>query len=90
MLTAKEGEEATAEAIRVVDRFEAWCIRRDEVHAQHDCDLWEKRFNALVDKRWKAQLAVIHAPAPDFDAVRVKLELLAAMMLGDTQRLLAA
>ena len=101
-LTFVEAEEARAEALRIVDRFDAWQKRRDEVHAHYDCDRLERRFDALCDKRFKAQLAVIQVAAPDLDALRVKLELLAAMMDGeqdqsrvaairdDVKRLLAA
>lgn len=101
-LTPEQAGQAAEDARSVVDRFDAYLKRRDEVHALYDCDQWEERFDDLVDKRWNAQKAVVSAHAPDHAAVLVKLELLAEMMDGeedqgrvvevreDVRRLLAA
>jgi hypothetical protein len=86
LLTDTEAQEAAAEAERVVSEFDAWAKRRDEAHERHQCDMWETRFDALVDKRWAAQQAVINAEAPDLNAMLVKLELLASVMDGEVDQ----
>lgn len=90
-LTLDEAKKAAAEARGAVDQFEAHLKRRDEVHAQYDCDGWENRFDAVVDRRWKAQNAVLRTKAPDQEAMLFKLELLAGIMDGeqDQQRVIA-
>jgi hypothetical protein len=82
-LTDEEIEEAKRDAEKVVDRFDAWCTARDEAHDRHHCDQWERRFDALFDRRYKAQEAVLATPAPDQTALLVKFDILTAMMDGE-------
>lgn len=82
MLTAEEDQHATAAAEHVVTSFDEWRKRYEEAHKRHHCDLWQERFDAVVDKRWSAQQAVIDAEAPDLQALLVKLEILIGMMDG--------
>jgi hypothetical protein len=79
----KEAAEAREEAIRIVDRFDDWRKRYTKAHERHDCDAWEERYNAVVDRRYEAQDALIAMKAPDHAAVLLKLEILAERMDGE-------
>jgi hypothetical protein len=90
-LTDEEVDQAKLDAKKIVDEFDEHCRRRDEAHELYNCDEWEERFDAITDKRWEAQRALLMAAAPDQDAVLTKLELLAEIMEGeqDQERVIA-
>lgn len=77
-LTADEARQATDDAWRIVDDFEAYSARRAEAYrdhskaeAEHDVAAWD---------RSKARDALFATPAPDNAAMLFKIELLSNMM----------
>lgn len=90
-LTPEEAKDATAQAKRIVDEFDDWVRRRGRAHARHDCEALEARFNAVVDRHYDAQDALLATEAPDHAAVLAKLEILVSMMDGqdDQKRVVA-
>lgn len=77
-VTAHDAKQASAVAERIVDEFEAWCARYSEAFREYDA--LEKRFEQVVDERDAAQKALLATDAPDREALRFKIELLADMM----------
>lgn len=77
-LSDEEARQVSADAERIVDDFEAYCARHKEAFREYD--ILQERFDALVDQRERARDAVLAATAPDQQALRLKIEVLATMM----------
>jgi hypothetical protein len=79
-LTADEYAEVTRKATILVDAYEDYLQRREEAEARILGDV-EERWEASLDKLCSARNALWRTPAPDADAMLLKLDLLSAYMI---------
>lgn len=83
-LTQAECVQINKDADAIVAEFDAWCADRDAAHDRFNCDAWERRFDAILDKCHSAREALIATPAPDHGALLVKFQIVAALMEGES------
>lgn len=79
-LTADEAKRATADALRLVDEFDAYQSEHGAAFAEYDRQ--QERFDSLADEHGKAFNAVVQLPAPDSEALLYKIAIV-AQRLGE-------
>lgn len=77
-LSDEEARQATTEANRLVDEFEAYRAAREQAFSEYD-DI-QDRFDKALDECDAARSALLNMPAPDQAALLEKIDLLAQIL----------